>query len=134
MVDRRPLRNSIDGFQYEPGFEYLIRFERFESVTHHLIDLVGRAPVSGAEVEITVGPWRVGCYQDAPTTAAYIVVNDEPYYGVIEEFPRRHGSEYRLRAERYDLFPDIGEPPPELSRYGYRLLEVLSEMSGSSPT
>ena len=133
LVDGRPLRNSIDGFQYAPGFEYHVRFESFEGGTRRLLEIVNRAPVSGTEVEISVGPSRVGCYEDAPITAACIVVNDEPYYGVIEEFPRRHGFEYRLRVERYDLFPGVDEPPPELPKYGYRLLEVLSEMPASSP-
>ena len=133
LVDGRPLRNSIDGFQYEPGFVYKIRFESFESGASRLIETMGQAPVKGTEVEITVGPWRVGCYEDAPITAACIVVNGEPYYGVIEEFPRRHGFEYRLRAERYDLYPSAAEPPAELPKYGYRLLAVLSEMPASSP-
>ena len=133
LVDGRPRRNSIDGFQYEPGFEYQIRIESFEGGTRRLIEIVRHAPVSGTEVEITVGPWRVGCYENAPVTAACIVVNDEPYYGVIEEFQRRHGFEYRLRAERYDLFPGVHEPPAELPRYGYRLLEALSERPASNP-
>ncbi|MCY4555526.1 MAG: DUF4377 domain-containing protein [Chloroflexi bacterium] len=133
LVDGRPRRNSIDGFQYVPGFEYQIRTESFEGGTRRLIEIVDRAPVTSAEVEITVGPWRVGCYENAPITAACIVVNDEPYYGVIEEFGRRHGFEYRLRVERYDLFPGAAEPPPELPRYGYRSLEALSERPASNP-
>ena len=133
LIDGRPQRNSIDGFQYAPGFEYRVRVERFDSGTSRLIEIVDRAPVKGMEVEITVGPWRVGCYEDAPITAACIVVDDAPYYGVIEEFPRGHGFEYRLLVERYDLFPDVDEPPSELPRYGYKLLEVLSEMPASSP-
>ena len=133
LVDGRPRRNSIDGFQYVPGFEYQIRTESFEGGTRRLIEIVDRAPVTSTEVEITVGPWRVGCYENAPITAACIVVNDEPYYGVIGEFQRRHGFEYRLLVERYDLFPGVDEPPPKLPRYGYRLLEALSERPASNP-
>lgn len=133
LVDGRPLRNSIDGFQYAPGFEYQIRTESFEGGASRLIEIVGRASVTSTEVEITVGPWWVSCYEDAPITAACIVVNDQPYYGVIEEFQRRHGFEYRLRSERYDLFPGVDGPPPELPRYGYRLLEAQSERPASNP-
>ncbi len=133
LVDGQAIRNSIDGFQYEPGFEYLIRFERFETGARRLVEILSRTPVSGTRLEITVGPWRVGCYEDAPITAACIVVNGEPYYGTIEEFARRHGYEYRLRVERYDLFPDSPVAPPELPKYGYRLVEVLSEMPASGP-
>ena len=91
------------------------------------------SPAQSDVEEITVGPWRVGCYEEAPVTAACIVVNGEPYYGVIEEFPRGHGFEYRLSVERYDLFSGVTGPPPELPRYGYRLLAVLSEMPASHP-
>ena len=97
------------------------------------MEIVEQSPAQSAVKEITVGPWRVGCYEDAPTTAARIVVNGDTYYGVIEEFPRRHGFEYRLRVDRYELFPDAAAPPPMMPKYGYRLVSVLSEMPASSP-
>ncbi len=133
LVDGRPVRDSIDGFTFRPGFDYRIRFESYESGTRRLLDIVEQAPAQSHVEEITVGPWRVVCYEDAPVTAACIVVNGEPYYGVIEEFPRGHGFEYRLSVERYDLFSGVTGPPPELPRYGYRLLAVLSEMPASHP-
>ena len=46
--------------------------------------------------EITVGPWWVQCRENAAIDAACIVVDDQPYYGNIEEFIRKHGYEYRL--------------------------------------
>ncbi len=133
LVDGRPVRNSIDGFTFQPGFDYRIRFESYASGTRRLLDIVEQAPAQSDVEEIMVGPWRVGCYEDAPIAAACIVVNGEPYYGVIEEFPRGHGFEYRLRVEKYDLFPETAEPPPVLPKYGYRLVSVLSEMPASSP-
>ena len=133
LVDGLPVRDSIDGFTFQPGFDYRIRFESYDSGTRRLLDIVEQAPAQSGVEEITVGPWRVSCYEDAPITAACIVVNGEPYYGVIEEFPRGHGFEYRLRVERYELFPDMAEPPPVLPKYGYRLVSVLSEMPASSP-
>ncbi len=133
LVDGRPIRDSIDGFDYRPGFEYRIRLEQFDGGLRRLLEVAEQIPAHAEVVEITVGPWRVGCYEDAPITAACIVVNGEPYYGVIEEFPRGHGFEYRLRVDQYDLFPDGAEPPPELPKYGYRLVSVVSEMPASSP-
>ena len=133
LVDGRPVRDSIDGFAYRPGFDYRIRFETFDGGSRRLLEIVEQSPAQGTVEEITVGPGRVGCYEDAPITAACIVVNGEPYYGVIEEFPRRHGFEYRLRVEKYDLFPDAAMPPPMLPKYGYRLVSVLSEMPASNP-
>ena len=133
LVDGRPVRDSIDGFTFQPGFDYRIRFESYDSGTQRLLDIVEQAPAQGDVEEIAVGPWRVGCYEGAPITAACIVVNGEPYYGVIEEFGRRHGYEYRLRVERYDLFPGEAGSPTELPKYGYRRIEVLSEMPAASP-
>ena len=75
----------------------------------------------------------VGCYENAPITAACIVVDGEPFYGVIEDFGRRHGYEYRLRVEKYDLLPDAAEAPPETAKYSYRLLEILSEKPAAEP-
>ena len=133
LVDGRPVRNSIDGFDFEPGFDYRVRLEGFDDGTRRLLKIAEQIPAQSAVEEITVGPWRIGCYEDAPITAACIVVNGEPYYGVIEEFPRRHGFEYSLRVEKYDLFAGDAEPPPELPEYGYRLISVLSEMPASNP-
>ena len=78
-------------------------------------------------VEITVDAGRVDCRENAPITAACIVVNDQPYYGNIEDFARGHEYEYKQRVEGYDLMPGVSDPPPETSKYGYLLLEVLSE-------
>ncbi len=133
LVDGRPIRDSIDGFDFEPGFDYRIRLEKFDDGSRRLLEIIEQSPAQSTVEEIDVGPWRVGCYEDAPISAACIVVNGEPYYGVIEEFPRGHGFEYRLRAEMYDLFPGEPEPPAELPKYGYRLLAVLSEVAASSP-
>lgn len=133
LVDGRPVRDSVDGFDFQPGFEYRVRLERYGDGTRRLVAIVDQIPAQHVAEEITVGPWRVGCYEDAPITAACIVVNGEPYHGVIEEFPRGHGFEYRLRVEKYDLFTGDAEPPPELPEYGYRLISVLSEMPASNP-
>ena len=78
-------------------------------------------------------PWRVECRENAPITAACIVVNGEPYYGNIEGFDRRHGYEYTLLVDKYDLMPGRVSPPPETAKYGYRLVEALSERPASEP-
>lgn len=132
LVDGRPLRNSIDGFDYQPGFDYLIRLERFDGGTRRLVEVLDQSAATGTVEEIEVGPWRVGCYEDAPISAACIVVNGEPYYGTVEGHARHHGYEYRLRVEKYDLFPETA-PPPEQPKYGYRLLKVLWEEPAKNP-
>lgn len=125
----QPVRGAISGFDYEAGYDYRIRFERFDNGSRRLIEVISKVAASGTQEEITVGPWRVKCYEDALITAACIVVNGEPFFvfGQIENFPRVHGYEYHLRVEKYDLMPAVTVPPPETSKYGYRLLKVLSE-------
>ena len=133
LLDGEPFAGSIAGLEYEPGYDYRIRFESFDDGSHRLLEVVEQARARGAAEEITVGPWRVQCYASAPITAACIVVNGEPFYGTIEGLGRRHGYEYRLRVERYDLLPNVSIPPPETPKYGYRLLEVISETPASEP-
>lgn len=133
LLDGKPTRGSIAGFDYEPGHDYRIRYERFHDGSRVLQEVVSRAEATGIVEEITVGPWRVQCYQDAPITAACIVVNGEPFYGTIEGFPRRHGDEYTLRVEKYDLLPDVDTAPAETAKYSYRLLKILSEQPASQP-
>ena len=133
LADGKPLRGSIDGFTYEPGYLYRIQLESFAGGSRRLLQVVDKSVASGTVEEITVGPWRVGCYENAPVTAACIVVDGEPFFGVIEDFGRRHGYDYRLRVEKYDLLPDAAEPPPETAKYSYRLLEILSEKPAAEP-
>ncbi len=133
LVDGQPFPESIDGFEYEPGHDYRIRFESFGEGTHRLLEVIDKSPARGTMEEITVGPWRVECYENATITAACIVVNGEPFYGTIENFTRGHGYDYRLRVEKYDLLPGQPVPPPEMPKYGYRLLEVLSETPAKDP-
>ncbi len=133
LVDGQPFPDSIDGFEYEPGHDYRVSLESYGAGTHRLMAVIDKSPASGTVEEITVGPWRVQCYKNAPITAACIVVNGEPFFGTIEGFARGHGYDYRLRVEKYDLLPGQPVPPPEMPKYGYRLLEVLSETPAKEP-
>ena len=133
LLDGKPHRGAIAGFDYEPGYDYRIRYERFDDGSRILREVIARTEATGTLEEITVGPLRVECYEDAPITAACIVVNGEPFYGTIEDFPRRHGYEYTLSVEKYNLIPDISVPPPETAKYGYRLVKILSEKPASQP-
>ena len=54
-----------------------------------------------------------------------LVVGGEFFYEEIDGFTHEPGYEYRLRVERYDAFPGQKEPPQDVGKYGYRLLEVL---------
>ena len=134
LVNGAPQTGAIAGFEFKAGYDHLIRYERYADGSRRLLDVLSQTPAEAAIEVITVGSGRVKCRENAPITAACIVVNDEPYYGNIEEFARRHGYEFTLRVEKYDLMPGVSVPPPESSKYGYRLLEVLSEQPAPFPT
>ena len=133
LVNGVPQRGTIYGFEFRAGSEYLIRYEQYADGSRRLLEVLSENPAESTIDEITVGPWRVQCRENAPITAACIIVNGEPYYGNIEDFPRMHGYEYTLRVEKYDLMPGVSVPPLESSKYGYRLLEILSEAPASAP-
>ena len=133
LVNGEPLRDAISGFEFRGGYDYVIRYEQYADGSRRLLEVLSQTPAETVTEEITVGPWRVECREDAPITAACIVVNGEPYYGNIEDFARRHGYEYRLLVDKYDLMPSTADPPPETAKYGYRLVEVLSEHPASEP-
>ena len=81
--------------------------------------------VSGSEVlEVEVGPELVDCVGVGPRTC--MVVDGDFFYDSIDGFEYEEGYEYRLRMERYKAYPGR-EPPQDASRYGYRLIEVLSK-------
>ena len=133
LVNGAPQRGAIAGFEFKAGYDHLIRYEQYPDGSRRLLDTLSQTPAKAVDDDISVGPWRVECRENAPITAACIVVNGEPYYGNIEHFARRHGYEYILRVERYDLMPGVSVPSTESSKYGYRLLEVLSEQPASKP-
>ena len=133
LIDGAPQWGAISGFEFRPGYDHRIRYEQYADGSRRLLEVLSRSNAPAEVAEITVGPWRVQCRENAPITAACIVVDDEPYYGHIEDFARKHGYEYLLRVEKYDLIPGVSVPPPESSKFGYRMLEVLSELPASKP-
>ena len=75
--------------------------------------------------EFAVGPEIRDCVGVAPMRC--MVGNGELFYDAIEGFDYVEGFDYLLRVERYDAWPDQEEPPRDASRYGYRLIEVISK-------
>ena len=54
------------------------------------------------------------------------------FYEGIDGFKHEGGYAYRLKTERYSAFPGEKEPPQYASRYGHRLLEVISRQPAMS--
>ena len=80
---------------------------------------------AGVVMVATVGPELLDCVGAAPMKC--LEVDGEFFYDEIEGFDYEEGYTYRLRIERYDAFPGQAEPPQDASRYGYRLIEVVSK-------
>ena len=76
-------------------------------------------------MEVTVGPKLLDCVGVGPRKC--LEVNGQLFYEGIDGFKHEDGYTYRLKIERYDAFPDEEEPPQDASRYGYRLIEVISK-------
>ena len=76
-------------------------------------------------MEVTVGPKLLDCVGLGPRKC--LEVNGRFFYEGIDGFKHEEGYTYRLKIERYDAFPGQKEPPQDTSRYGYRLIEVISK-------
>ena len=76
-------------------------------------------------MDVTVGPELLDCVGVGPRKC--LEVGGELFYGRIDESKHEEGHTYRLKIERYDAFPGEEEPPLDASRYGYRLIEVISK-------
>ena len=76
-------------------------------------------------MEVTVGPRLLDCVGVAPMKC--LEADGLLFYESIEGFEHEEGFSYRLKIERYDAFPGEEEPPQDASKYGYRLIEVISK-------
>ena len=76
-------------------------------------------------MEVTVGPKLLDCVGLGPRKC--LEVNGRFFYEGIDGFKHEEGYTYRLKIEQCDAFPGEKEPPQDASRYGYRLIEVISK-------
>ena len=108
-------------------------FKKLTVITIALALVVGACTfsvsVSESEtLEVTVGAKLVDCVGVGPMKC--MVVDGEFFYDNIDGFHYEEGYVYRLRMEQYDAWPGQKEPPQDASRYGYRLIEVISKTPG----
>ena len=82
-------------------------------------------PAKRSVLEVTVGPELAECVGVGPMQC--LVVDEELFYDSIEGFEYVEGYVYRIRMERYDAWPDLDEPPQDVSGYGYRLVDIISQ-------
>ena len=124
VVDSAPYDGLITGFEYEPGYYYVLRANRYGNGQYVLSEVASKTRAEGTEEEeITVDWGRVECGDGHPGFCK--VFNDAPYRGEIVGFHPRHDYNYRLRVEKFSMFPDGMTGSPTVPEYGYRWLETL---------
>ena len=125
VVDGAPYDDYITGFEYEAGYHYILEADRYGDGRYVLGEIVSRTRAAGTEEEITIDPHRVRC--DDGYSGYCKVVNGAPYRGEIVGFQPLHDYGYRLRVERFNMFPDSMAGSPTVPAYGYRWLETIEQ-------
>ena len=125
VVDGALYDDYITGFEYKAGYHYILEASRYGDGRYVLGEVVSRTRASGTEEEITFEPHRVQCGEDDPRYCS--VVNGAPYRGEIVGFLPWYDYVYRLRVEKFSMFPDGMAGSPDVPSYGYRWLETLEK-------
>ena len=121
--------DMITGFDYEAGDHYVLDANLYRDGRYVLSEVVSRTGAAGTEEEISVDRHRVECDDGQPGYCK--VVNGASFRGEIVGFQPEHDYDYRLRVERFDMFPEGVTGPPYVPAYGYRWLETLERTAGS---
>ncbi|MXX02278.1 MAG: DUF4377 domain-containing protein [Gemmatimonadetes bacterium] len=136
VVNGVPYDDTINDFDYEAGYHYVLEANRYDDGRYVLTSVVSKTRAEGTEdEEITIDWGRVECGDGHPGYCK--VFNGTPYRGEIVGFHPRHEFDYRLRVEKFSMSPDdmTGSPgsmtgSPLVPAYGYRWLETLEETQG----
>ena len=132
VVNGTPYDDHLNGFEYEAGNHYVLEADRYGDGRYVVTNVVSKTRAEGEEEEITIEWGRVECGDGHPGYCK--VYSGVPYRGEIVGFQPRHEYRYRLRVEKFSMFPDgmTGSPggmtgSPIVPEYGYRWLETLEE-------
>ena len=117
----------ITSFEYEAGGHYILETNRYRDGRYVLNEVASRTTAAGTEEVITIDRHRVRCGDGHPGYCK--VVNGTPYRGEIVGFQPRHEDSYRLRVERFEMFPEGVSGAASVPDYGYRWLETLERTS-----
>ena len=130
VVDGEAYEDMITSFEYEAGDHYILEADRYRDGRYVLREVASRSTATGTEEEITVDRHRVPCGDGHPGYCK--VVNGAPFRGEIVGFDPRHEDSYRLRVERFDMFPEGVSGAAYVPEYGFRWLETLERTSGGA--
>lgn len=126
---------DIDGFEYQEGYSYRLKIARAwledaSRIGYRLVEVIRQEKLAQTVAPddpgyiVTVGPELRECVGVGPQTC--MVVDGELFYRPINGFDYQEGYTYLLKIERYDAWPD-GDPPADASRFGYRLVDLISK-------
>ena len=128
VVDGEPHEDMITSFEYEAGGHYILEANLYRDGRYVVSKVASRTTAAGTEEEITLDRHRLACDDGHPGYCK--VVNGTPFRGEIVGFQPRHEDSYRLRVERFDMFPEGVTGSPYVPAYGYRWLQTLERTSG----
>ena len=128
VVDGGLYDDMITSFEFEAGDRYVLAADRYRDGGYVLSEVSSRTRAAGTEEVITVNRHRVPCDDGHPRYCK--VVNGAPFRGEIVGFRPRHEEGYRLRVERFGMFPEGVTGAPYVPAYGYRWLETLERTPG----
>ena len=129
VVNGAPYDDLVTSFEYEAGYHYALEANRYGDGRYVSSEVVSKIRAAGTEEEITVDRHRVECDDGYPGYCK--VVDGTPYRGEIVGFRPRHEVDYRLRVERFDMFPEGMTGAPNVPTHGYRWVETLEATPGS---
>ena len=118
----------ITSFEYEAGDHYVLDANLYGDGRYVLSEVSSQTRAAGTEEEITVDRHRVECGDGHPGYCK--VVTGVPFRGEIVGFQPAQEESYRLRVEKFDMFPEGVTGAPYVPTYGYRWLETLERTPG----
>ena len=110
LVDGEFFYDGIEGFEYEPGYDYRLRIGKYDPwgggeppqdagrYAYRLLEQLEKTPAPSTPATLSVGPARVICYRSDDFC---MVVDGAPYDDMITRFEYEAGYHYVLEASRY---------------------------------
>ena len=110
VVDGGFFYDGIEGFEYEPGYDYRLRIGKYDPwgggeppqdaglYAYRLVEQLEKSPAPSTPAALSVGPARVVC---ARTDDFCMVLDGAPYDDIITSFEYEAGYRYSLQANRY---------------------------------
>lgn len=110
VVDGNFFYSQIEGFEYEPGYDYRLRIGKYDPwdggeppqdagrYAYRLLEQLEKTLAPSTPATLSLGPTRVTCLRSDDFC---VVVNGAPYEDLITGFEYEGGDHYVLEVNRY---------------------------------